>query len=136
VTSATEILQTINVAGGQLWLVDGERLRYRLPQNLAPLVEVIRERKPELVELLAQRPAMPAGVRLIHWEPQAAPFRLSECSTVTDVDLFIRSTLMQLEAALEGRSWQAGNWGLYGLLERLAAVGCVVALDDPRRALQ
>jgi hypothetical protein len=33
-----EILETINAAGGQLWLVDGERLRYRLPENLAPLV--------------------------------------------------------------------------------------------------
>ena len=86
--------------------------------------------------MLAQRPAMPAGVRLIHWEPKAAPVRLSECSTVSDVDLFIRSTLMQLEAALEGRSWQAGNWGLCGLLDRLAAVGCLVALENPRRALQ
>jgi len=41
-----------------------------------------------------------------------------------------------LEAALTGLTWQSGNWGLSGLLERLAAVGCVVALDDPRRMLQ
>jgi hypothetical protein len=59
-----------------------------------------------------------------------------EGSSVTDVNRFIRTTLCQLEAALEGRSWQAGNWGLSGLLERLEAVGCVVALDNPRRALQ
>jgi len=129
-------METIDNAGGQLWLVDGERLRYRLPENLAPLVEVIRERKPEIVELLTQRPAVPAGVLLLSWNPKTAPVRLSEGSTVSDVDRFIRTTLRQLEAALEGRSWQAGNWGLYGLLERLAAVGCVVALDDARRILQ
>src|SRR5215469_12592152 len=117
--SALEILQAVDNAGGQLWLVDGERLRYRLPENLAPLVEALRQKKSELVELLAQRPAMPAGVRLIHWGPEAAPVRVSECETVIDTERFIRTTLRQLEAALEGRSWQAGNWGLYGLLERL-----------------
>lgn len=79
---------------------------------------------------------MPPGVKLVQWQPKAAPVRLSPCSTVTDVERFIRQTLMQLQAALEGQTWQSGNWGLSGLLERLAAVGCVVALDDPRRALQ
>src|SRR5271157_3919785 len=79
---------------------------------------------------------LPDGVRLVRWEPVPAPVRLSPCSTVTDVDLFIRATLRQLEAALEGRNWQAGNWGLSGLIERLAACGCGVVLDDPRKALQ
>ena len=135
-TSAMEILETINAAGGQLWLVDGERLRYRLPENLAPLLEVIRERKPDIVELLAQRPPMPAGVRLVSWNPKSAPVQVNRYTTVTDTGKFICSTLLQLEAELEGRSWQSGNWGLCGLLERLAAVGCMVALENPRRALQ
>jgi hypothetical protein len=131
-----EILETINAAGGQLWLVDGERLRYRLPENLAPLVEVIRERKPEIVELLAQLPAMPAGARLVSWNPKAAPVQVNRYTTVTDVDLFICSTLRQLEAALEGRSWQSGNWGLAGLLARLEACGCIVELEDGRLVVQ
>jgi hypothetical protein len=44
--------------------------------------------------------------------------------------------LRQLAAHLNGEGWQDGGWGLSGLLERLAACGCVVALDDPRKAIQ
>jgi hypothetical protein len=135
--TAVELIDTVEQAGGLLTVVgDGDRVRARLPESLMPLVTVIREMKPELIELLLQRPAMPAGVRLIRWNPKAAPVRLSECSTVTNVDLFIRSTLMQLEACLNGKPWMGGNWGLSRLLERLEAVGCLVALENPRRALQ
>ena len=132
---ALDILDAVSAAGGQLWL-DGDKVRARLPESLMPLVPTIRELKPQLIELLARRPAMPAGVRLVSWNPKAAPVRLSECSTVTDTEKFIRTTLMQLEAALQGKGWQSGNWGLSGLLARLEACGCVVALDDPRKALQ
>jgi hypothetical protein len=132
---AIDILDTVSAAGGVVWL-DGDKVRARLPENLMPLVDVIRELKPQLIELLAQRPAMPAGVRLIRWQPVQAPVRLSECSTVTDTEKFIRTTLAQLEAALEGRKWQSGNWGLSGLLERLALCGCVVGLRDRKKMLQ
>jgi hypothetical protein len=132
---AIDIIETVSAAGGQIWL-DGDKVRARLPENLMPLVDVIREMKPQLIELLARRLAMPAGVRLIRWQPVPAPVRLSECSTVTDTEKFIRTTLTQLEAALEGRNWQSGNWGLSGLLERLAAVGCVVELRDRKKMLQ
>lgn len=133
--SAVEIVEAVTSRGGQLWL-DGELLRYRLPANMGPMVDVLREHKPEIIEILAQRPAMPAGVRLICWDPKAAPVQLSECSTITDVDLFIRTTLMQLAARLGGKGWMDGGWGLAGLLARLEACGCIVALDDPRKALQ
>lgn len=135
-TSATEILHTVQSHGGQLWLVDGERLRYRLPESLRPMVDVLREHKSEIIELLAQRPAMPAGVRLVSWSPKAAPVQLSRCETVTDTDKFIRTTLMQLTARLSGKDWLDGGWGLSGLLARLEACGCRVALDDPREVLQ
>jgi hypothetical protein len=62
-----ELLETVNAAGGQLWLVDGERLHYRLPESLAPLLETLRERKLDIIEVLAQRPPMPAGVLLLSW---------------------------------------------------------------------
>lgn len=81
-------------------------------------------------------PEMPPGVKLVSWEPLPAPVQVSPCSTVTDIDRFIRSTLLQLKAAMEGQSWLSGNWGLSGLLDRLEACGCVVVLDDPRRMLQ
>ena len=132
---ATEILDTVSAAGGQLWL-DGDKVCARLPESLRPLVPVIREMKPQLIELLALRPALPAGVRLVSWNPKTAPVRLSPCSTVTDTEKFIRTTLMQLAARLSGKDWLAGGWGLSGLLTRLEVCGCVVALDDPRKALQ
>jgi hypothetical protein len=133
--SVPELIQAVESLGGR-FMVDGSRLGIVPATAAAPLIDELRRYKVEIVELLAQRPPMPTGVRLIHWEPKATPVRLSECSTVTDIDGFIRTTLIQLEAALEGKSWLAGNWGLAGLLERLAAVGCVVALENPRRALQ
>jgi len=133
--TALELIQIVEANGGR-FRVDGEYLVIAPGEAAAPVMEELRQHKPEIIELLAERPAMPAGVRLVSWNPKTAPVRLSECSTVTDVDLFIRATLAQLEAALEGRNWQAGNWGLCGLIDRLAAVGCVVGLEDSRRALQ
>jgi hypothetical protein len=132
---ANEILRNIESAGGALW-VTGESLGYRIPESESSLVDEIRTCKWELVELLAQRPVMPAGIRLISWSPKDAPVRLSECETVTATEKFIRSTLQQLEAQLSGKGWLAGGWGLSGLLARLEACGCRVALDDPRKELQ
>lgn len=83
-----------------------------------------------------ERPQMPAGVRLIRWEPKAAPVRLSEYSVVTDVQRFITSTLRELDNRLRGRKFLDGGWGMSGLLNRLEACGCIVGLDDPGKALQ
>lgn len=132
---ALELIQVVESAGGR-FMVDGDRLGIVPKETAVPVLAELREHKAELLAELARRPAMPAGVRLVSWGPKAAPVQLSECSTVTDVNLFILSALTQLAAALEGRSWQSGNWGVSGLLERLAACGCTVALENPRRALQ
>jgi hypothetical protein len=129
------ILETVRQAGGALW-VDGETLRYRMPKRLSPLVSAIRERKPELLDLLSERPAMPVGVRLISWEPKAAPVQISRCETATDVTRFAVSTIAQIDARLHDRRWLAGNWPLSELLARLAAVGCVVELEDRKAMLQ
>jgi hypothetical protein len=99
-------------------------------------MEELRQHKAELLAELACRPAMPAGVRLVSWSPKNVPVRLSEYSTVTDTEKFIRTTLMQLAARLSGNDWLDGGWGLSGLLARLEACGCVVSLDDPRKELQ
>jgi hypothetical protein len=73
---------------------------------------------------------MPAGVRLSHWNPKEPPVQLSRFETVVDVDKFIHSTLWQVEARMLGKDWQAGNWTLSTLVERLAAVGCHVELEN------
>jgi hypothetical protein len=132
---ATEIIGRITSAGGRIWLEE-DKVRARIPETLRSLEGMIRSHKPELMVELARRPSMPVGVRLISWSPKDAPVQLSECSTVTDVDLFIRSTLRQVEARLSGKDWLAGGWGLSGLLARLEACGCCVALDNPLEAVQ
>ena len=132
---ALELISIVERAGGK-FLLDGDRLGIVPKEAAAPVLDRLRAHKAELIAELSRRSAMPSGVRLVRWEPKIAPVRLPQGSTVANVDLFIRTTLMQLEAALEGRTWQSGNWGLTGLIERLAAVGVELALDDPKQAWQ
>ena len=79
---------------------------------------------------------LPPGVRLARWEPAATPIRPSESETIEDSKKFIATTLDQLSAHLSGKGFIDGGWGLSGLIDRLAACGCHVVLDDPGRALQ
>ena len=72
---------------------------------------------------VAGPPSMPAGVRLLAWEPKQPPVALSVFSVVNDTQKFILSTLQQLEAALRGNPWAAGNWTVRDLCERLEQVG-------------
>ena|ERR1035437_10065825 len=134
-SAALELIRAVEANGGR-FRVDGEYLVIAPGEAAASVIDELRQHKAELLAELARRPAMPAGVRLIRWEPKAAPVRLSECSIVTDVDLFVRSTLRQLEAQLSGKDWLAGGWGLSRLLARLEACGCCVTLDNPREVLQ
>ena len=78
----------------------------------------------------AQRPLMPAGVRLLSYAPVTHPVRLSDWETVLDNQKFIESTLRQLDARLHGKHWVAGNWTLSALVDRMAAAGCLVELVD------
>ena len=130
-----ELLVTVSAAGGQLWL-EGDKLRARLPESLRPMVDVLREHKGEIIELLAQCPPMPPGVRLIRWAPLPAPVKINRCMTVTNTRGFIDSTLRQLEARLRGDDWGAGNWSSTELLARLEACGCVVELENRKLTLQ
>ena len=71
-----ELLATVSAADGQLWL-EGGKVRACLPESLRPMVDVLSEHKDEIIELLARRPTMPSGVRLVSWSPKAAPVQLS-----------------------------------------------------------
>jgi len=82
------------------------------------------------------QPRMLPGVKLILNALKPPPVRLSRYSTVVDVEKFISTTLMQLDARLNDKHWQSGNWTASDLLARLEACGVVVELDDPRRARQ
>ena len=134
-STALGLIQIVESAGGR-FMVDGDRLGIVPREAATPVIDALRQHKAELLAELARRPAMPAGVRLVSWSPKNVPVQLSECSTVTDTEKFIRTTLMQLAARLRGKDWLDGGWGLSGLLARLEACGCVVALDDPRKEMQ
>ncbi len=156
-STAAELVQIVESAGGR-FKIDGDRLGIVPGKAAEPVMESLRQHKREIINLLQTRsdsepdpdparaepmpalpgnmPALPSGVRLIRWEPKSAPIKLSRCSTVTHAEKFIATTLLQLSARLSGQSWQSGNWSLSTLIERLAACGCVVALDDPKQALQ
>lgn len=133
--AALELIRAVEANGG-CFRVDGEYLVIAPGEAASSVMEELRQNKAELLAELARRPAMPAGARLVSWSPKAAPVQLSECSTVTDTEKFIDSTLRQLATRLSGKNWLDAGWGLWGLLARLEACGCVVALDDPRKELQ
>ena len=130
-----ELIQRIEVSGGRIRVEDGF-LVIAPEEAAAPVIEELRAHKAAIIALLSSRPVMPAGVRLIRWEPKAAPVQLSRCETVTDVDRFSRHTLAQIDARLHDKHFLAGNWPLSELLARLAAVGCVVELADRKAMLQ
>jgi len=128
--SIGEILGEVEATGVALRL-DGGRVRIRYPEpqqreRLASQVAFLRAHRSEVAEFLQARdavPAMPSGVRLVSWNPKHAPIVLSRYSVITDVPAFITSTLRQLEAALEGNCWRAGNWSVRDLMERLEEAG-------------
>ena len=53
---------------------------------------------------------MPRGVRLLKWAPQLPPVAIESWAIVNDVPQFIQTTLTQLQAAMIGDNWLAGNW--------------------------
>jgi hypothetical protein len=73
-------------------------------------------------------PQMPSGVRLREWRPKKAPVVVTVYSVVGDVQQFVRATLAQLGAALDGKPWLAGNYTVRDLQERLEQVGVKVEI--------
>ena len=72
------------------------------------------------------RALLPSGVRLVAFERKPAPLAISRLSIVSNVPLFISTTLEQLRSAVEGKPWLAGNWSLRELIETLEQVGVTV----------
>ena len=131
-TSAETVVERIEVAGGVLAL-NGQRIRFRLPEDAADLLDELRAHKDEVLLLLRKReeiPVMPPGVRLMRWEPKPAPVLLMHYAVVTDVLRFISMTLLELKAALAGKRWQSGHWSVRELVDRLEQCGVIVQIDE------
>lgn len=125
------VVERIEGAGGVL-AVNGERIRVRLPEDAAHLLEELRAHKDEVLSLLRRReeiPAMPPGVRLVRWEPKPAPVILTHYAVVTDVSRFISMTLLELKAALAGKRWQAGHRSVRELVDRLEQCGVMLQVS-------
>jgi hypothetical protein len=90
--------------------LDGERLRYRIPvddpearqllaeirQNRAAVIAMLRDaetRPPALEEATAM---LPAGLRVLRYEPKAVPFAVAPVSVVTNARTFFRRYLKDL----------------------------------------
>jgi len=131
-TSAETVVERIEVAGGVLAL-NGQRIRFRLPEDAADLLDELRAHKDEVLLLLRKReeiPVMPPGVRLMRWEPKPAPVLLTHYAVVTDVLRFISMTLLELKAALAGKRWQSGHWSVRELVDRLEQCGVLVEIGE------
>lgn len=61
---ALEVVEAILAAGGALAL-HGDRIRYQIPEQAAPLVDELRRHKPDVVHLLRQRERRQDFLRLL-----------------------------------------------------------------------
>lgn len=123
---AEQVIGRIEVAGGVL-TVRGDRIRCRLPEDLAHLLDELKAHKGEVIACLKKRaiPPMPQGVQLLRWEPKPSPVMLTRVSVslIKDVPEFIRNTLTELGQLLEQ---SAEPRKLRDLIDALEECGCIV----------
>jgi hypothetical protein len=102
-------------------------------KELAGQIALLREQRAEVAAYLKARreiPPMPEGVRLVRWEPKPAPVILTHYAVVTDVSRFVTMTLLELQAALAGKLWQAGHRSVRELVDRLEQCGVVLQVSN------
>jgi len=75
---------------------------------------------------------MPPGVTLVQWAPLSPPVAIESWAVVTDVPRFVQTTLRQLQSAISGENWLAGNRSVRELVERLEQVGVKVSVEGTR----
>jgi hypothetical protein len=131
--TAPEIIQQIENLGGIL-AIDGDRIHCTLTDEAESLVPELRKIRDEVFRVLQDRGrpqiSMPAGVRLLRWDLKRPPVAISEISVITDPQRFAETTLRQLDTAIQGKPWAAGNWSLRDLVERLEQVGIQVRVEE------
>jgi hypothetical protein len=145
--TAADLIKAVEELGGSL-RVDGEwlvikpkvatpEMRTELRRHKAEIIAILHART--MAPVLIEQPEVriPEGALLERWELLPPPIELLGGCTVVDVDLYVRTTLRQVDAHLRGESsWRCGNWPLWVLLERLEMCGCVLRLVNPKRAHQ
>ena len=131
-----EVVAEVEAAGAALRLEGNKvRVRYREAQQrnqLAQQISFLRAHRGEVADLLRARatvPSMPPGVRLA-WSPKQPPVLIEACSIVVETNLFAKTTLAELGAAIANPGRWVG-WTVPQLVDRLAQVGVVVALESP-----
>jgi hypothetical protein len=138
--AVAELLQRAELLGVRFWF-EGEKLKVGLPDDpeAQAAVDELRAHRGDVLRLLQERetvPPMPPGVRLVSWQPKAAPVEITRFAIVTDVHLFVRTMLRQLEHALaweagdENRRWLAGHRSSRELQDYLSQVGCEVEIEE------
>lgn len=133
-TGVCEFVSRLEEVGGSLML-DGERIRYRIPKDspeAQAMMEAVKAQKQALINYLRSRalaPAMPPGVQLISWNLKEPPVAIEVCSIVTNSVLFARTTLEQLRTALAHPKRWVG-WSVPQLIDRLAQVGVSVEIQS------
>ena len=80
------------------------------------------------VQAPASPPPLPEGVRLVLYAPKKPPVAIEQCSVVTNVDLFIRTTLADLEIKLNDTAGVKGGWTVPQMMDRLRQVGLVLEI--------
>ena len=131
--NAPELLEAVQKAGGSL-LLDGERIRYMLPDSGIWMITELKQHRTELLVLLRRRQhqGMLSGVRLKKWQPKRPPIAIVEVGIVTDVHRFIGVTFQQLNAQLAGKDDpRDAKWSLRQLTDRLEQVGVEIELHAP-----
>ncbi len=136
-SAAAEILGELQKRGVTI-RADGDTLTLKPRRALDDaLLASVREAKPAILEALREKPtyawpstAVPkAPFEIVKDEFKIAPVRLSPYETVTDTFKFAMSTLAQLRKKLENPKARVG-WEVGQLLDRLAAVGLTVVIDE------
>jgi hypothetical protein len=147
VTELLEVVSRLEENGGSLRL-EGDRIRYSVPsgsREALNLLAELRKHRDAVRALLLERAArqggnlspqtpdvdltMPPGVSLVTWNLKEPPVAIDTCSVVIDPVLFARSTLEQFGVALaQPKRWV--GWSVPQLIDRLAQVGVIVALES------
>jgi len=130
--TAPELIREVENLGGTLTL-NGDRIRCELTDEAKSLVPELRKIRDEVYRALQDRALrevhMPAGVRLLRWALKPPPVEINTISVVLDPQKFAETTLRQLEVAIQGKPWAAGNWSVRDLVERLEQVGVHVRVE-------
>jgi hypothetical protein len=126
---AEQLIESVEAVGGVLTVL-GDRIRCRLPEDAAHLLDELKAHKGEVIVCLKRRdiPPMPEGVRLLEWNPKPAPVLLTTGSLVTDVDQFIADTLAQLDRVLNSKQGATAHRKVRELVDQLEQCGVVVKI--------